>query len=162
MGIVVIPTVIGNRTNIIYEATLDDAFVYASNFTKNIKETRRRIIDLAQIDTELVVYGNQFKLHPTVQAAIEDNNISNLYSPEEILILISEKFDSEFLTYLSKSTTPKTRGNRIFYIELNKDILTFAVGTTVVYNENHATVNHMDDSVYETFENLTRDFTCTI
>lgn len=124
MGLMLLPSLEEKRFIAIDNVSKDEAQKLAEWFTAQVRQNRK-VVDRDQVGP-LEFYYNM------VDKVVENGG-------------------AEFLSNLSVSTVPGTRGARILYFDDETDIL--GVGTTIVYNRNHATVGFQDNTIFDALVN---------
>ena len=126
MGTLFLPSLKEKKFFEIKNVSLEDATEMVTEFTEKVK-TGHKIKDTGQAQTSLAVFNN----------VLEDH---------------CDYYDEDFeaiADVLKIADTRGTRGARAVFVEEDG---TFAVGTTVVYNRNWATVNFADSTVISKLE----------
>ena len=133
MGTLFLPSLTEKKFHKISDVTLEEATNFMKDFTQRIV-ANHKIKNTGNATHEPTVYHGLIDLDSFDESIAED-----------------------IASSIKIANTPGVRGARAVYVEENG---TFAVGTTVVYNRNWATIGFDDDTILDTLRgdwNLTID-----
>lgn len=126
MGTLFLPSLTEKKFHVVSDVTLAEASTFMQDFTNHVADNRKTKNNGATC-AEPIVFTN-----------IIDFDDLLYFEPEDLA------------NSLNIAKTPGTRGARAVFVDADNDV--FAVGTTVVYNKNWATLNFDDDTIIENLE----------
>jgi hypothetical protein len=130
MGTLFLPSLVAKKFLEIKNLSLAEATEFCNNFTARVKE-KRKVKQAGADDTNLIIISDYLHTHPGYA-------------------LVDDLDESEFFDVLAISTTSGVRGARPVFVDLERNVV--GVGTTVVYNQNWASVNFDDNTLLATLD----------